>query len=94
MAVVLAGTTLVHRTPREVPAPVATVAVPTHTAPSAPAPKPVLFVNPFDETEVFEFPPGTTEAQARDAVANLLLERARERQKTAVNVTRRSRKNS
>lgn len=94
MAVVLAGTALVHRTPHEVPAPVAEAAAPTHISPSAPAPKPVLFVNPFDETEVFEFPPGTTEADARDAVASLLLARARERQKNAVNVIRRGRKNS
>lgn len=40
---------------------------------------PVYFTNPFDSTEVFEFPPGTAEAQARSTVAALLLERARER---------------
>lgn len=40
----------------------------------------VLFVNPFDETEVFEFPPGTSEHEARDVVAGLLLKRAMNRQ--------------
>lgn len=43
--------------------------------------KPVLFANPFDKNEVFEFPAGTSEAQARDAVAELLMERAMERQR-------------
>jgi hypothetical protein len=47
----------------------------------APAPPeaPVQFVNPFDSTEVFMFPAGTTQGEARDAVAEFLLERARER---------------
>jgi hypothetical protein len=39
----------------------------------------VKFVNPFDATEVFEFPPGTSEADAHQAVAELLLKRAHER---------------
>lgn len=38
---------------------------------------PVRFTNPFDTAEVFEFLPGTSETDAHDAVANLLLERAR-----------------
>lgn len=41
---------------------------------------PTLVTNPFDETEVFELPPGTSETEARDYVANLLLQRAAERQ--------------
>jgi hypothetical protein len=41
---------------------------------------PVAFANPFDRSEVFEFPPGTTRVEARDAVAQILLARARERQ--------------
>lgn len=41
---------------------------------------PVKFVNPFDTTEIFEFPPGTSETDVRDAVAELLLHRARDRQ--------------
>lgn len=44
---------------------------------------PVTFVNPFDAAEVFEFPPATSEAEARDAVAELLLQRARDRQTEA-----------
>jgi hypothetical protein len=39
----------------------------------------VRFANPFDASEVFEFPPGTPESDARDAVAELLLKRARDR---------------
>jgi hypothetical protein len=49
---------------------------------SASAPLPVRFINPFDATEVFEFPPGTSEADARDRVAELLIERAQDRQRT------------
>ena len=41
---------------------------------------PVRFKNPFDPSEVFDFPPGTSNAKAREAVANLLIERARDRQ--------------
>lgn len=41
---------------------------------------PVLFMNPFDKSEVFEFPPGTSEAEARAGVADLLIKRAMERQ--------------
>jgi hypothetical protein len=44
-----------------------------------PAPEPVRVRNPFDRQEVFEFPPGTSEEAARDAVAEMLLARARER---------------
>ncbi|MBX5463707.1 MAG: hypothetical protein IRZ28_21800 [Steroidobacteraceae bacterium] len=52
------------------------------TAQAAPSPAsdhPVTFVNPFDASEVFEFPPGTSEAEARDSVAEILLRRARDR---------------
>jgi hypothetical protein len=35
--------------------------------------------NPFDATEVFEFPAGTSAAESRKKVAELLLQRARER---------------
>jgi hypothetical protein len=51
--------------------------VPTPAPP--PSGQPVRFVNPFDAGEVFVFPAGTTQSEARDAVANFLLERARER---------------
>jgi hypothetical protein len=39
----------------------------------------VTFVNPFDATETFQFPPGTSLNHAREAVAELLLKRAEER---------------
>ena len=42
--------------------------------------EPIRFQNPFDKREVFEFPPGTSEQEAHDAVAHLLLQRAMERQ--------------
>jgi hypothetical protein len=35
--------------------------------------------NPFDRSEVFEFPPGTSLEDARQSVAELLLQRARTR---------------
>jgi hypothetical protein len=44
-----------------------------------PAPEPVRVRNPFDKEEVFEFPAGTSAQAARDAVAEMLLARARER---------------
>jgi hypothetical protein len=43
-------------------------------------PPPVRFINPFDATEVFEFPAGTPQSDARQAVAEFLLKRARDRQ--------------
>jgi len=42
-------------------------------------PPPVRFVNPFDRSEVFEFPAGTSRTEARDAVAGILENRARAR---------------
>jgi hypothetical protein len=47
--------------------------------PAEPQGTPVRVNNAFDATEVFEFPQGTTESEARDAVAELLLSRARDR---------------
>ena len=46
---------------------------------SAPAPT-VRISNPFDATEVFEFPAGTSRDDGREQVAQILLQRARERQ--------------
>jgi hypothetical protein len=45
----------------------------------APRPPPLQVLNPFDPTEVFELPAETTESEAREAVADLLLQRARSR---------------
>jgi hypothetical protein len=69
----------VERVPEPVPAPPAVEPAATPAAPHSTEIKPVRFANPFDRGEVFEFPPGTSEAEARDAVADLLLKRARER---------------
>jgi len=52
---------------------------PPQTDPSEAQNLPTLFANPFDASEVFEFPPGTTEDAARESVAETLLQRARER---------------
>ena len=48
-------------------------------APAEPPAPPVQVRNPFDATEVFEFPAGTSETEARKAVAEQLLQRARDR---------------
>src|SRR5580700_8292280 len=65
------------------PAPaVASATPPAKAAPAGPAEPhgaPVRIKNAFDATEVFEFPPGTTEAESREAVAELLLSRASDR---------------
>ena len=42
--------------------------------------EPVRLQNPFDKREVFEFPAGTSEQEARDAMADMLLKRAIDRQ--------------
>jgi len=66
--------------PKPVPAPVVQAPPPTPPPPPAEPPaaaaEPVLFKNPFDRTEVFEFPAGTSQQEARAAVASLLMDRA------------------
>jgi hypothetical protein len=65
------------------PAPVIVAPPALPPSPSPPPqedPAPVRFANPFDRNEVFEFPAGTSRADARDAVEELLYERAQERQ--------------
>jgi hypothetical protein len=42
----------------------------------APAEPEVVLSNPFDPSEKFRFPPGTSKAEAREQMANLLMERA------------------
>ena len=54
-------------------------APPATPAPSATSDAPVRFKNPFDRSEVFEFPAGTSQTEMRAAVAELLAQRARER---------------
>jgi hypothetical protein len=76
-----------------VPAPAVAIAVRL-----APAPEPneqpqgpaVQVINPFDATEVFEFPAETTESEARNAIAELLLQRAGERRRLGLNLRRAS----
>jgi hypothetical protein len=78
--------------PHVVAAPAAPVSVtppPPSSSPSTDA-TPVRFVNPFDRKEVFEFPPGTSAADARQAVAELLSQRARERQSLLTKVPHRA----
>jgi hypothetical protein len=55
------------------------VVIPPVTIPEPEQRPPVRVRNPFDATEVFEFPAGTSETEAREATAELLLERARDR---------------
>lgn len=68
---------------RHPPAPaiisVPAVAEVTAARPAEPQGEPLRIKNAFDATEVFEFPTGTAESEAREAVAALLLDRARER---------------
>lgn len=58
--------------------PPAAIARPALSA--SPAKPEVRVVNPFDKTEVFEFPAGTSGAEGREKVAQILLQRARDRQ--------------
>ena len=92
----LTAVTYIATTHAVQPAPIATSVVPSPPAPvivarppspPPPAPsaepaEPVRFVNPFDRKEVFEFPAGTSKADARNAVAELLYERAQERRES------------
>ena len=74
------------------PLPVLAIAAP----PSSPEPaaSPVKFANPFDRAEVFEFPAGTSRAEARQKVAELLLKRAQERHPTVRRVASVERRSS
>ena len=68
----------IERTPLSA-APVAQISKPTTAAAEPAIAEPVKFSNPFDRSEIFEFPPGTTRQEARDAVAQILIDRASER---------------
>lgn len=71
-----------HRpAPPPLPAITRAVSLPelAHAEPAAPRGASMQIRNAFDPAEVFEFPHGTTESEARAAVADLLLSRARER---------------
>jgi hypothetical protein len=58
--------------------PPAAIARPALTA--SPALPTLRVVNPFDKTEVFEFPAGTSNLEGRQKVAQILMQRARDRQ--------------
>jgi hypothetical protein len=58
--------------------PVAAPPPPVQVA-ETPPPEPVVLTNPFDKTEKFTFPPGTSKADAREQMAAMLLQRAAER---------------
>jgi hypothetical protein len=58
--------------------PAAIIARPALTA--GPALPTLRVVNPFDKTEVFEFPAGTSNLEGRQKVAQILMQRARDRQ--------------
>lgn len=47
--------------------------------PSVSVGEPLRVANPFDSSEIFEFPAGTSEADAHEAVAGFLIERATRR---------------
>jgi len=69
-------------TPRLVAAVTPAAAPATPPEPSQPAiaaAEPLRYKNPFDKSEIFEFPAGTTLEEARASVADLLRQRAQER---------------
>jgi hypothetical protein len=83
LVLAVAGASLWHTTGFDARTTAATTpSAPVHAAPApaeAPRPPPLQVLNPFDPTEVFELPAETTESEAREAVADLLLQRARSR---------------
>ena len=60
---------------------IAAAAAPAPEANAQPRNAVVRVINPFDATEVFEFPAETTKSEARNAIAELLLQRGRERRR-------------
>lgn len=86
LAVIAVGiaATIVFRVPDRSPPPsTITSAAWVVSAPAAPTESqdaaPVRVRNPFDATEVFEFPAETSRTEAREAMAELLMKRARDR---------------
>ena len=87
LVLAVAGASLWHTTGFDARTTAATTpSAPVHAAPAPapapaepPRPPPLQVLNPFDPTEVFELPAETTESEAREAVADLLLQRARSR---------------
>ena len=63
-------------TPQAASKPAVPVVAEEAPAPQEPPAPPVRVKNPFDPKEIFEFPAGTTKAEARKIVSELLLQRA------------------
>ena len=77
----LAGQPGAHPTAPVVAAAARPIALVTHPAVATDVQKTAVeVVNPFDKTEVFEFPAGTSADEGREKVAQILMQRARERQ--------------
>jgi hypothetical protein len=75
----LAPTPPISSTPAVSSTPVAPSQPAVLAKPPEPQRPPVRVRNPFDAREVFEFPAGTTQAEARQKVAQALLQRAVDR---------------
>jgi hypothetical protein len=86
----ITAATVGHVADRNPPAPaVASMVHPVVSAPAAPAEPHGQLVqvrNPFDASEVFEFPAETGKTEARNAVAELLLQRARDRRHEGIGI--------
>ena len=86
---VATGWRVIEATPRPpAAAAVKVTATPALAAAVQPQPGVVQVLNPFDSAEVFEFPANTTESDAREAIAQLLLKRASERLRQGLDVHR------
>jgi hypothetical protein len=71
------------QTTEPTPAPAPPTPAPAAEPEPESGPEPLHFRNPFDAAEVFDFPAGTSQDEARAAVAAILLERARSRAASA-----------
>jgi hypothetical protein len=70
----------VQQTPHAAAAKIPNAAISRTIMPTTLPPATVQVRNPFDATELFEFPAGTTDAESHKKVAQLLWQRAHERQ--------------
>ena len=68
-----------HASVAKITAPIPQAIIHRAAAPAQLQALPVRIANPFDTTEVFEFPAGTTDAESRAKVAALLIHRAQNR---------------
>jgi hypothetical protein len=78
-----------HAANRNAPAPTLAISAPAVSPLATPREpqRPLVQVrNPFDATEVFEFAAETTKTEAREAMAELLLQRARDRRGLRVGI--------